>query len=474
MRALDRRRFLVGSLAASATALVPRGAIAQAKTPYGPLEGRTADANGIILPEGFTSRIVAKTGDILGASNQPWHTFPDGGATFSTPGGGWIYVSNSEDITPGAGGASAVTFAADGTIVDNYRILDDTLRNCAGGATPWGTWLSCEEYEFELGEPLPEGVDTRAGRVWECDPTGEDQARPLPALGLFQHEAVAVDPTREQLYLTEDQPDGLLYRFTPDAYPELAGGLLEAAVVADDGSVTWLAVPDATAAEANCRAQIPEATPFAGGEGVWIENDIVFFTTKFDGRVHALDLGTASLSVLYDGPSWGDDPPLRGLDNLTGDGAGDLFVAEDLRATDPISLVVVTEDGTVSPFLEVTGQDSELVGPSFNPAGDRLYFSSQSAISLAEGITYEVTGPFRHAGSGSAPSVPTTGTTTTTAPAAPTTTALEAVGDSSDDGGDGLLIGGAVALAAAAAAGTWAVRSRRSTDQDDDPADSAS
>ena len=479
MTALDRRGFLVGSLAAGAAVVVPRSALAaQEGSPYGSLEGVAADANGIVLPDGFTSEVVARTGDTVGDGSYPWHAFPDGGATYSTADGGWIYVSNSEHIEPGAGGAGAVAFAPDGTARTSYQILDGTTRNCAGGATPWGTWLSCEEFEFPVGESLPDGLDERAGRVWECDPTGTRDATVLPALGVFSHEAVAVDPDRQQLYLSEDQLDSLLYRFTPDAYPDLSTGLLEAAIVDDAGGVTWAEVPDPSATETNCRSQVPGATPFAGGEGVWYENGTVFLTTKFDGKIHAYEVEPSTISVLYDGGALGDDAPLRGLDNLVGDGAGDLFVAEDLRGQDPVEIVLVTDTGLVAPFLQVTGQDTELTGPAFSPDGTRLYFSSQTATSLTEGITYGVTGPFRHADSVSAPPAggTTTTTTSTTVPTtttsvgadtapAPTSTALDAVNEAADggedDNGNALLVGGLVGAAAIAAGGALAWRSRR-------------
>lgn len=478
MPSIDRRGFLAGSLATGAAVVAPRTAVgAQDASPYGSLQGRTPDANGIVLPEGFTSRVIARSGETTGSGSYRWHPFPDGGATFSTDDGGWVYVSNSENIQAGGGGVGAVAFDADGTILGSYPILDGTLRNCAGGATPWGTWLSCEEFEFPVEDPLPAELEVRAGRVWETDPTGNRDPVVRPALGVFSHEAVAVDDERQQLYLTEDQLDGLLYRFTPDAYPDLSSGLLEAAVVADDGSVTWAEVPDPSAAEVNTRSQVTDATPFAGGEGVWYENGTVFFTTKFDVKVHAYEIEPSTISVLYDGGPAGENAPLRGVDNIVGDRAGDLFVAEDLRGEDPIEIVLVTAEGLVAPFLQVTGQDSELVGPAFSPDGTRLYFSSQSGISLTEGITYEVTGPFRHAGSVTAPpaggATTTTSSTTTSVPAspdtttAPTTTALAAVGETDGDGDGGdddttaLLFGGLVAAAAVAAGGALAWRSRR-------------
>jgi secreted PhoX family phosphatase len=261
-------------------------------------------------------------------------------------------------------------------------------------------------------------------------------------------------------------------------------------VVADDAGVTWAEVPDPSAAEANTRSQVPDATPFAGGEGVWYENGTVFFTTKFDVKVHAYEIEPSTIRVLYDGGPAGESAPLRGVDNIVGDRAGDLFVAEDLRGEDPIEIVLVTAEGLVAPFLQVTGQDSELVGPAFSPDGTRLYFSSQSAISLTDGITYEVTGPFRHAESVTAPpaggaTTTTISSTTTSVPAsagtttAPTTTALEAVSESEADDGDdttGLLFGGLVAAAAVAAGGALAWRARRGgsgEDPDGEPPASA-
>ena len=106
----------------------------------------------------------------------------------------------------------------DAEIIDAFPILEGSHSNCAGGPTPWGTWLSCEEGFFP---PL-------WGKVWECDPTGQNAAISRDALGYFAHEAVAVDPVDEKLYLTQDKNNGLLYRFTPDSYPDLSSGLLEA------------------------------------------------------------------------------------------------------------------------------------------------------------------------------------------------------------------------------------------------------
>ena len=208
--------------------------------PYGSIEGIAPDANGLILPEGFTSRVVAVAGDPVAGTDHLWHLFPDGAATFPDGDAGWYYACNSEVFNfmtgfENHGGASSVHFDVNGEILDAFPILSGSHSNCSGGPTPWGTWLSCEEGFFPPAW----------GRVWECDPTGEGEAIARDAMGFFAHEAVAVDPEEGMLYLTEDSKGGVLYRFTPDAYPDLSAGRLEAMIVVED-SVTWGEVADPT------------------------------------------------------------------------------------------------------------------------------------------------------------------------------------------------------------------------------------
>ena len=366
----------MGLAGAAVAAIGPRLAgCGPSAGPYGVLGA--ADANGIKLPSGFTSAVVARSGSAVPGTAHPWPAAPDGGATFPTADGGWVYVANSE-LGAAAGGASAIRFGSDGTVVAASRILGGTTRNCAGGPAPWGRWLSCEEFD--------------GGRVWECDPSGTEPAVVRPALGVFNHEAAVVDPVRGHVYLTEDEPDGRLYRFVPTAYPDLSAGTLEVATVVG-GSVQWTAVLDPAATLVPTRLQVPTSTPFNGGEGAWYANDTVWFTTKGDNRLWELDVVSSQLTVLYDAARH-TTPVLTGVDNIVSGANGDLFVCED---GGDMQLVIVRPNGEVWPFLQVTGQTgSELAGAAFDPSGTRLYFSSQRGpTETGSGVTYEVRGPFK-------------------------------------------------------------------------------
>ena len=350
-------------------------------SPYGPL--RDPDENGIRLPAGFRSRLIARTHEPIGLTGFNWHLAPDGGATFPASNRGWIYVSNSEILF--AGGVSAIEFSRDGQIVDAYRICGNTHRNCAGGATPWLTWLSCEE--------VPSGL------VYECDPWGMKPAAARPALGRFNHEAVAVDRVNRVLYLTEDTPDGGLYRFVPNAWGKLDSGQLEVAEVTPDGRVGWHRVPnpdpDLFAGETATRYQVAQMTPFRGGEGiVWDEpTHSVFLTTKNDGRVWHYEPDRESIRVLYD-PASDPTRQLTGVDNIAMTPTGQVLVAED---GGNMELVILDRWGQASPLLRVEGQPfSELAGPAFDPKGQRLYVSSQRGPD-GRGLTYEIRGPFSRA-----------------------------------------------------------------------------
>ncbi|QCB22490.1 alkaline phosphatase PhoX [Streptomyces sp. SS52] len=346
--------------------------------PYGALGA--PDANGIRLPAGFTSRVIARSGQKVAGTSYTWHNAPDGGACYAD-GTGWIYVSNSE-INP-SGGASAVKFSSTGTITSAYRVLSGTRQNCAGGRTPWNTWLSCEEVD--------------RGYVYETDPWGVKAAVRRDAMGRFKHEAAAADPVREAVYLTEDVSDGCFYRFRPTTWGDLSAGTLEVLVAGagTSGPVTWAKVPDPSGATAT-RYQVSGAKRFNGGEGCYYADDTCWFTTKGDNRVWQYDAAARTIELAYDDSLvTSGTAPLTGVDNVTGSSSGDLFVAEDGGT---MEICVITPSDVIAPFLRVDGQSgSEITGPAFSPDGNRLYFSSQRGTSGSSsgGITYEVRGPFR-------------------------------------------------------------------------------
>jgi secreted PhoX family phosphatase len=240
--------------------------------------------------------------------------------------------------------------------------------------------LSCEEVD--------------RGYVYETDPYGRTAAVRRPAMGRFTHEAAASDPDRGVVYLTEDHPKGCFYRFVPRTWGDLSSGRLEV-LTQRRGALAWVPVPDPAAEGERTRNQVRDARRFNGGEGCYYRADVCYFTTKGDNRVWAYHAGLNRLTVLYDDVGR-PTPPLTGVDNVTGAPGGDLYVAEDHG---DMQLCVITPDLVVAPFVQLVGQDrSEITGPAFNPAGDRLYFSSQRGIDGTTGgggITYEVTGPFR-------------------------------------------------------------------------------
>ena len=379
----------------------------------------------VFAPEGFSVRCVARAGlnPVTGmASGFTWHINPDGGAVFpNKTDGGWAYTSNSE-TTPG--GAGAIRFAADGTVVGAYRILDGTRNNCAGGATPWGTWLSCEE--------------TTGGFVYECNPFGTAaEAVQKPALGGFPHEAVAIDPINSVAYLTEDGGDQRFYRFvsSPADITTMADGtkrmglttgtlqVLKIEGFAHNTKPTEAQLRNAVRCTWVAKEQIPTMPPlpmpsvlsgsiFTGGEGVWYHEipealrttpalgtkptrGVIFFATKGDNRVFAFDIENQLLELIFDNANMQITTGFDDVDNVTVSPAGDVLVAEDGNA---MRLYVIVPNKPAKLLMQITKGGSEICGPAFTPDGSRLYFSSQRGPSGAagtgsSGATYELTIP---------------------------------------------------------------------------------
>lgn len=452
---MQRRQFIQAGLAVAGCFALGRdfwkrayAAPAQpGPSPFGELVG--PDENGLFLPPGFRSRRIAKAYDPVplkdgGQSSFLWHRAPDGGGVIPQEDGGWIYVSNSEipiiadECQDGLnnpfcgeqGGCSAIRFDAEGQVVDAYPILQGTNNNCAGGVTPWGTWLSCEENFL--------------GFVYECDPTGMNPPIRLPGMGQFSHEAAAVDPVGKAIYLTEDTGDGAFYRFRPLSWPDggrpdLSLGVLEVAVVGenpptrvvyqetlrevlaelpgvdphdapwdqiapelretDPGPVRWMPILNPLGLPLECRYQVPTAAVFQGGEGCWYDDGMVFFTCKGSNRVWAYDTQAQTMEIVYDAQAVGESAPLTGVDNLVvHPDTHDLYVAED---GGNMELVLISNERIVAPVMRYPVPHSEIAGPAFDPSGTRLYFASQAKRHTPDeeghevrGEIFEITGPW--------------------------------------------------------------------------------
>jgi secreted PhoX family phosphatase len=383
---ISRRAFATGALSVAALATLRGNAKAMPRVIDPPLQPArrmprigslgAADALGWELPAGYRSRLVIATGDPLPGSATTFPGAPDGAGVFPRGNGGWTICWNNE-LGNGAGGVTGLTFDAAGSLTSATQLATGMNRPCAGGTTPWATWLSCEE--------VPRG------RVFEIDPRGRLETRVHPQMGVFNHEAAVVDSARRCVYLSEDRADGLFYRYRYAVDNDLSVGVLEAAVVAADSTVTWVAIPDPLATTTECRAQVP-ATAFNGGEGlVLTDGRTVLLTTKNDGRLWSYDIVEATMVVVYD-PATAANPVLRGPDNVTVTPAGDAIVCED---GDNMELVAVDRQGRVAPFARLAGQPgSELTGVNLSPDGRRLYVGSQRAFGPDRGAIYEITGPF--------------------------------------------------------------------------------
>ena len=434
----------------SASLFTAGAASAAAPGGYGPL---VADPAGILdLPPGFSYTVVSQVGDAM-TNGLPTPDRFDGAGAFPGSARTVHLVRNHEQSTAGtppvaasplltydaaaAGGTTTAVLGADNVALDVYVSLAGTVNNCAGGMTPWGTWLSCEENESKAGSTFTRDH----GYVFEVDPfdpTHNQTPVPLTALGRFPHEAVTVDPASGTLYLTEDagNPNGLVYRFTPNSplggYGSLRdGGVLEAMACSRRGThvpdlsifelpgveldVTWKPVPDPSALVlTSTRKQFvhPADTAAPGGtitrsrklEGAWWGDGRAYIVASFarttdgsmaqhDGQVWSFDPLTQKLrlevrlAVNPDpaGPDFGDAPD--GPDNLTVSPYGGLLLAEDGEGVQ--HLLTVDSKGRASLFARNHRDDSEFAGVVFSPDRQTLFASIQQP-----GITFAITGPF--------------------------------------------------------------------------------
>lgn len=405
---------------------------------YGPLMPAKDDFTGLPLlqlPDGFRYVSFGWTGDVLaGGARTP--TAHDGMAAFDGPDGVVHLVRNHELETDvafdvehawdsGAGGG-ATTVAFDpvaGRSLRAWASLAGTLRNCAGGPTPWGSWLSCEE--TVLGPIDRPTLAERHGYVFEVPSDGVASPTPLTAMGRFVHEAVAVDPATGIVYQTEDADNAGLYRYVPTIPGRLAaGGRLQMMAVrgrprADLRSrqirnvpmgVYWVDIerPDvATPGRGNERTVFQQGmlsggATFARLEGAWHADGKIYVTSTSGGdarmgQVWELSPAADELRLVYESPGAYE---LNMPDNLTVSPRGGLVLCED--GTSNPCVHALTRDGRIARFARnnvvlagehngISGdfRSSEFAGATFSPDGRWLFVNVQRP-----GFTVAITGPW--------------------------------------------------------------------------------
>jgi len=278
-------------------------------------------------------------------------------------------------------------------VVKEYLSLSGTMTNCAGGVSPWNTWLTCEENISKKQENK-----VSHGYVFEVDPKKDFLQNPVPLkkMGRFQHEAVAFDKYGSA-YLTEDRGDGLLYKFIPKNKTSLTDGELYALKISEKDSrnwkkndilinqkfeVEWIKLEDVDPKSDTLREEGAEkgATIFARGEGITHDGESIFFTCTSGGylkkgQIWRLTPGAKENSILELWFEVGIKDNLNMPDNLTVAPWGDLIVCEDNPDID--RLWGITPSGTTYLIAENNYSSAELAGVCFNPKNNTLYLNIQ-------------------------------------------------------------------------------------------------
>ncbi|MDQ3784958.1 MAG: PhoX family protein [Actinomycetota bacterium] len=433
---MDRRAFLQRGAAVS-------GGLALA----GPLQafamrsasGATTEADGygklinmgaLALPEGFTYRTISSTGRLMTDGN-PTPTAFDGMAAFPGGNGNSILIRNHEnrkstgdtdetDVEVPAelrydpdpmfnGGNTKLIVDRERRLVRDFAVLGGTSTNCAGGAMPWGSWVTCEEV-FQDGEK-PHGYIFEVPAYTK----GPVEAVPVKAAGRFVHEAVAWHGG--VLYQTEDQRyDAGFYRYVPDQPPgrdrSLASttGKLEALSLVDvedantDGFpvgeafvVAWVPIedPDPTTDTVRDQAHDLAAAGFNRPEGAWTGGGKVYFDCTEGGvaglgQIWEYDPGKETLTLIYESPG---PEELKNPDNLVVGPGGVLFLCEDSEP--PQYVRALTPDGRIFDFARGNKNETEFAGATFDPTGRILFVNQQGDEEEGiPGVTYAISGPW--------------------------------------------------------------------------------
>jgi uncharacterized protein len=423
---------------------------------YGPL---MPDPKGILnLPKGFSYTIISKKGDKM----NDGFLVPgkaDGMASFPGKKGRVILVRNHENNPdklaespfgptnellskidpkkvydfgkgklPALGGTTTIVYNPQtGQVENQFLSLVGTVRNCAGGPTPWNSWLTCEESTVKMGA-FEGNLEKDHGYLFDVPATEKIHLAdpiPLKAMGRFYREAVAVDPRTSIVYMTEDLGDGLLYRFVPNTPRQLVkGGKLQALAIKGQKScdtrnweklpppyfplnqpmeVEWIDLDNVESPEDDLRYRGFEkgAARFARAEGAWFGKNEAYFACTNGGKISSGQIfryvpgkfeGTArekeapgKIELFIESK---DQSLLKYCDNLTIAPWGDVVLCEDHAHP---CIVGITPRGEFYKLGENIGYESEFAGGVFSPDGKTFFVNIQGP-----GLTFAITGPWKN------------------------------------------------------------------------------